>query len=209
MTSPLHKRPEAEIKRLISALEPFSTPLELTSDESLHWEYQGRQQFYIIKSGELSVLREADGLVITTVDGQSLFGVAENLHPLRKHILRAETDCLLLRLDASLGHELICTAGLWQDMAAILAYHTAFLLYRDTQVVGQRTYSVIRSLLLEMNNLILDHRLRVSVLEYIQERTLLSRSSILNVVSALKTRGYIEITRGSYLLQVICLPERL
>ncbi|MCP6547610.1 helix-turn-helix domain-containing protein, partial [Klebsiella pneumoniae] len=51
-------------------------------------------------------------------------------------------------------------------------------------------------------------RLRVSILEYIQDRTHLSRSSILNVLSALKKGGYIAFARGGYLQSITSLPEK-
>ncbi|VTM59683.1 Crp/Fnr family transcriptional regulator [Klebsiella pneumoniae] len=71
-------------------------------------------------------------------------------------------------------------------VTSLLAYHTSYMVYRDDLVLQQRTYSVIRNHLLEMMLLSDETRQRVSILEYIQDRTLLSRSSILNVLSALK-----------------------
>ena len=61
---------------------------------------------------------------------------------------------------------------------------------------------------MEMIRLPEESRLRTSILDYIQERTHLSRSSILNVMFALKNGGYIDIKRGGYLLEVINLPEK-
>jgi DNA-binding IscR family transcriptional regulator len=75
-------------------------------------------------------------------------------------------------------------------------------------VLQQRTYSVIRNHLMEMLLMPDETRLRVSILEYIQDRTHLSRSSILNVLSALKKGGYIEFARGGYLQSVNMLPEK-
>lgn len=201
-------RPESAIQRLIAILEPHGTPMEVIPRKRINWEYKEIPQFYIFKQGEISVLRATDGLVIATVSGQNLFGIAESIQPLRSHILRVETECTMLRLDASLAHEIITQEGMWKDIAVILAYYTTHLFYRDSVVVQQRTYSIIRSHLIEMNRLPEDSRLRTSVLDYIQERTLLSRSSILNVMFALKNGGYIDIKRGGYLLEVINLPEK-
>ena len=50
-------------------------------------------------------------------------------------------------------------------------------------------------------------RMRTSILDYIQDRTLLSRSSILNVLSALKRGEYIAFKRGGYLQKMKELPE--
>ena len=201
-------RPESAIQRLIAILEPHGTTMEVIPRKRINWEYKEIPQFYIFKQGEISVLRAADGLVIATVSGQNLFGIAESIQPLRSHILRVETECTMLRLDASLAHEIITQEGMWKDIAVILAYYTTHLFYRDSVVVQQRTYSIIRGHLIEMNRLPEDSRLRTSILDYIQERTHLSRSSILNVMFALKNGGYINIKRGGYLLAVINLPEK-
>lgn len=80
--------------------------------------------------------------------------------------------------------------NLWEEVTSLLAYHTSYMVYRDDLVLQQRTYSVIRNHLLEMMLLTEETRQRVSILEYIQDRTHLSRSSILNVLSALKRRLY-------------------
>jgi len=90
-----------------------------------------------------------------------------------------------------------------------LSYHTAYLFYRDALVVQQRTYAVIRNHLQEMGQLPEETRMRVSILDYIQERTYLSRSSVLNVLSALKSGNYIAFKRRGYLTGVNKLPERL
>lgn len=113
----------------------------------------------------------------------------------------------ILRLDADKAAELFRAEGVWEDVAALLSYHTAYLIFRDAQVLQQRTYSVIRNHLQEMILLPEETRLRTTILEYIQDRTLLSRSSILNVLSALKQGEYISFKRGGYLLDVRHLPE--
>ncbi|TNV14033.1 Crp/Fnr family transcriptional regulator [Buttiauxella sp. B2] len=208
MTIPPPTRPEAAIERLIAVLEPHGTPMEVVPRKRINWGYKHSPQFYIFKKGELSVLRTTDGLVIATVYDQNVFGIAESIQPLRSHILRAETECTILRLDASLAHELITQHDMWKDIAIILAYYTTRLFYRDSVVVQQRTYSIIRGHLVELILLPEDLRLRTSILDYIQERTHLSRSSILNVMFALKNGGYIEIKRGGYLLNVINLPDK-
>ncbi|MNE70998.1 putative DNA-binding transcriptional regulator [compost metagenome] len=129
------------------------------------------------------------------------------IQPTHGHILRAETESTILRVDAQQAAEIFREQDLWEDVAALLSYHTAYLFYRDALVVQQRTYSVIRSHLQEMILLPEDARMRTSILDYIQERTLLSRSSVLNVLSALKKGNYISFKRGGYLLDMRDLPE--
>ncbi|MCS3408322.1 helix-turn-helix domain-containing protein [Serratia sp. AKBS12] len=201
-------RPEASIQRLLDALEPLAKPMSVMPRKRLNWEYKGEPQFYIVKSGELSILRVSDGLLIATAYEQTLFGLAESIQPLRCHILRVETPSTLLRLNASDAKAVFTAQGLWQDATVLLSYYTSYLFYRDALLVQQRTYLIIRDHLLELIKLPLDTRLRTSILEYMQERTLLSRSSILNVIAELKNNNHIEIKRGGYLLSITTLPDR-
>lgn len=145
---------------------------------------------------------------MVTVYEPHLFGVAEMLQPSRSHGLRAEVDTEILRIDSDKAMQLFSEHNMWEEVTRLLAYHTSYLVYRDDLVLQQRTYSVIRNHLMEMLLLPEETRSRVSMLEYIQDRTHLSRSSILNVLSALKKGDYIEFARGGYLQSITSLPEK-
>lgn len=201
-------RPHQAIECLLKALEPHATQLNAVARKKLNWDHKGRPQLYLFKQGEVSVLRTSDGLLMVTVYEAHLFGIAEMLQPLRSHGLRVEIESELLRIDAEDAVKVFREQNLWEHVAALMAYHTAYMTYRDALVLQQRTYSVIRNHLLEMIQLPEDARMRTSMLEYIQDRTHLSRSSILNVLSALKKGKYIQFIRGGYLQHIESLPEK-
>lgn len=200
-------RPEASVQRLTAVLEPIAEKMKVVSRKRMTWTHKGRPQLYLFVQGALSILRASDGLLIVTVYDTHLFGIAEMIQPTKGHILRTESESTILRVDAEQAAALFRQQGLWEDAAAVLSYHTAYLFYRDALVMQQRTYSVIRSHLLEMMTLPEEARMRISILDYIQDRTLLSRSSILNVLSALKRGEYITFKRGGYLQELQALPE--
>lgn len=200
-------RPEKSIARLTAILEPLAEEVKVVPRKRITWTHKGHQQMYLFQQGELSMLRASDGLLLVTVYEPHLFGIAEMIQPTQGHILRAETESMLLRVDAEEAAVRFREQGVWEDVAAVLSYHTAYLIYRDAQVVQQRTYSVIRNHLQEMILLPEEARMRTTILDYIQDRTLLSRSSILNVLSALKQGKYIAFKRGGYLLELKHLPE--
>lgn len=201
-------RPDTALLRVISALTPLCSPLAVTSRMRIHWEYRGKSQLYIIKRGEISLVRAADGLVIATAYEANLFGLAESLQPMRSHFLRVGGDCELLRVDVVQAHACFTQNDLWRDVIEIVAYHTGYLFYRDSLVMHQRSYSIIRGHLLELIRLPDDMRMRVTILDYIQERTFLSRTSILSVLTALKEGAYITYKRGGYLTEVMDLPQK-
>ena len=201
-------RPQAHIDRLMAMLEPHATPLNVVARKRLSWEHKGKIQLYLFKKGGLSIFRSSDRLLMVTVYEPHLFGVAEMLQPSRSHGLRAEIDSEILRIDSDVAMQLFGQHNMWEEVTRLLAYHTSYLVYRDDLVLQQRTYSVIRNHLMEMILLPEETRLRVSILEYIQDRTHLSRSSVLNVLSALKKGAYIEYARGGYLQNIVSLPEK-
>lgn len=201
-------RPEESITRLTEALLPIAEKMKVVPRKRMTWAYKGREQLYLFLEGELSILRAPDGLLIVTVYDPHLFGIAEMIQPTRGHILRAETESTILRIDAQEAMALFREQNLWEDAASLLSYHTAYLFYRDALVVQQRTYSVIRNHLQEIILLPEATRMRITILDYIQERTHLSRSSILNVLAALKTGEYIAYKRGGYLTDLKDLPEK-
>lgn len=201
-------RPQQAINRLLDALEPCSTPVNAIARKKLNWNYKGKQQVWLFRQGEISMLRASDGLLMITVYEGHVFGIAEMLQPMRGHLLRVETESVLLRIDAEDAIRIIKEQNLWEDATSLLAYHTAYLAYRDALVLQQRTYAVIRNHLMEMILLPEEMRMRVSILDYIQDRTHLSRSSVLNVLSALKKGKYIQFIRGGYLQHIESLPEK-
>lgn len=200
-------RPEQSIQRLTALLQPIAEKMKVVPRKRMTWTHKNQPQLFLFLEGELSILRASDGLLIVTVYDPHLFGIAEMIQPVRGHLLRAESESTILRVDAQTAMQLFRDEGVWEDVASVLSYHTAYLFYRDALVVQQRTYSVIRNHLQEMILLPEETRMKISILDYIQERTHLSRSSVLNVLSALKNGHYIEFKRGGYLMSVSSLPE--
>lgn len=201
-------RPEQSIQRLTALLQPIAEKMKVVPRKRMTWTHKNQPQLFLFLEGELSILRASDGLLIVTVYDPHLFGIAEMIQPVRGHLLRAESESTILRVDAQTAMQMFREKGVWEDVASVLSYHTAYLFYRDALVVQQRTYSVIRNHLQEMILLPEETRMKISILDYIQERTHLSRSSVLNVLSALKNGHYIEFKRGGYLMSVSSLPER-
>ena len=200
-------RPEQSIQRLTALLQPIAEKIKVVPRKRMTWTHKNQPQLFLFLEGELSILRASDGLLIVTVYDPHLFGIAEMIQPVRGHLLRAESESTILRVDAQTAMQMFRDEGVWEDVASVLSYHTAYLFYRDALVVQQRTYSVIRNHLQEMILLPEETRMKISILDYIQERTHLSRSSVLNVLSALKNGHYIEFKRGGYLMSVSSLPE--
>lgn len=203
------KKPEESIQRLISNLTPIAKKIDVTPKACIAFNEQSVQSLFILIEGELSVLRASDGLLISTLYTPSILGLSEMLLPVYGYLMRMDGDSTMLGVNRFEALALIQKNNLWHDVAMVLAYNSALLFYRNTMVIQPRTYFVIRSHLQEMMTLSDEIRMRITILDYIQERTHLSRSSILNVLSVLKNAKHIMFKRGGYLTQVFDLPANL
>ena len=96
--------------------------------------------------------------------------------------------------------EKLDTLFIWTVLATLIGARLGHVFFYD--------WEYYRNHLIEMSLLPEETRMRVSILDYIQERTHLSRSSVLNVLSALKSGNYIVFKRGGYLIELNNLPER-
>lgn len=127
-------RPELSIQRLTEVLTPIAEKVKVVPRKRMLWTYKNQPQLYLFLEGELSILRASDGLLIVTVYEPHLFGIAEMIQPVRGHLLRAETESTILRVDAQTAMDVFRQQGLWEDVASLLSYHTAYLFYRDASV---------------------------------------------------------------------------
>ena len=201
------QRPASAISLLINELTPHSVACNYPPRKIIKWKHKDDAKIYLFLDGQLSILRSSDKLVLGSVYEPHIFGIAELFQCQRTHALRLDTTSTVLKISALKAKEIFRERNLWYAITEILAYHTAYLGYRDDLVYQQLTYSVIREHLFEMMNLPENIRQNTTILKYIQDRTHLSRSSILNNLSTLKNEGRISYARGGYLLEIMSLPE--
>ncbi|MHC5178856.1 helix-turn-helix domain-containing protein [Serratia rhizosphaerae] len=201
------QRPESAISLLINELTPHAVACNYPPRKIIEWKHKDEANIYLFLDGQLSILRSSDKLVLGSVYEPHIFGIVELFQHQRTHALRLDTPSTVLKLSALKAKEIFRERNLWCPITEILAYYISYLGYRDSLVYQQLIYSVIREHLFEIMNLPDNIRKNTTILRYIQDRTHLSRSSILNNLSTLKNEGRISYARGGYLLEIISLPE--
>ncbi|CAI2031460.1 MULTISPECIES: helix-turn-helix domain-containing protein [Serratia] len=202
------KRPDSAIDLLLESLIPVAEKITLPPRKLVVWKQSSEANLYLFLNGEISILRSSDNLVLAKICDPHIFGIAEIFQSQRSHSLRPETKSTILKIKAEKAKEIFDEQNLWRSTTELLAYHTAYLGYRDGIVLQQYTYSVVRDHLIEMMTLPEESRRQITILRYIQERTYLSRSSILNILSTLKKAGHIVYARGGILKEIKSIPDR-
>lgn len=200
-------RPSVSIERFVWHIRHLGIERQLKMRQRIHPAHEKTPCLYLFTKGEVSTLRGSDGLLLSTACEPHISGITKLFSLQECIILRAETDCHFIRVDTMLALMKIKTDNLWYDVANILSYQLNSMLYRDMQIVNRRSMSVVWHYLHELDSYSMESQRQVNILNYISERTGLSRSSILNTIRGLKAQGMIEYSRGGYNLRILSKPS--
>ncbi|MBW4217896.1 helix-turn-helix domain-containing protein [Enterobacter cloacae subsp. cloacae] len=202
-------KPMKNISKIIKSLKPHSDKIFLTTGKKLNWIDSEVSYIYILDEGGISIMKGDSNVLISRVGQQHVLGFAEYFQPgFSKTYLRTDKPSVVYKITTKRAIEIIDEKCLWQDVAILLSFHINYLCYRDARLMHSKAYGTIKNCLEELyigyNE---DARMNIKILDYIQERTFLSRSSILNVISALNQGGYITLRSGGYLVDIKKLPH--
>ncbi|WP_097305453.1 helix-turn-helix domain-containing protein [Pseudomonas chlororaphis] len=154
-------------------------------------------QIYLLTEGVVHLHRQSDHLLLSSIYARHVIGLAELLHPVGKTYLRREPECKISAVSRETVLSILNESPvLWSSVSRLLAYHLHFSSLRDLHLINHHAYDAVRGKLIELMSAPIAIRRRLSALRYIQERTTLSRSMILKLLSELRMGGYIEMKRG-------------
>lgn len=199
----LKTKPLKAIADLHAALIPFGTPFTLSAASKMSLSEVRETAFIVLLTeGCFSVSHTNADLymgtgfaptVIGLIDGYSLFYEVD-VRP--QHFIRAETDCAGWLVPLNIFVEKCDELNLWHDIARILAQRVMMMSARDSELVGNDAYSKIRSLLIEIWLYPEEIRAQIKVAAFLQRRTKISRSRIMDVLAELRRGEYIEMDGG-------------
>lgn len=161
----------------------------------------------VLQKGTVSIRRENQRILLGLVQGPMIFGLgaaASTVH--NEYTLTAEADCCGYYLPAKDSLQCLEQNQLWREAFYWMTWQIRMLELRDQQLVGTNHYQQIRSTLFMMMSWDENIRGRIGVLNYIQQRTGISRSVIAEVLSALRKGDYIQMEKGK-LVGVTRLPS--
>lgn len=161
---------------------------------------------FILHSGIAAVYRTRDQLLLKFIEAPMIVGMNELIDTNAGFYMQACGEIKYEIKPLKLTLEIIKTRNLWQEAAYSYMYAIKRLLEAHETSVGLSTYELIRLNLVSLMTEKEDLRLSVNACDYIQEKTHLSRSRVMKILSDLKAGGYIEIERG-ILMVIHRLPD--
>lgn len=200
----LENKPIAAIINIHNALAHLGTDFFLPAAKKMTIsENDGKQHVLLITEGCFSISHGTSDLYMATVFAPTTIGIVDSCNGNRnvkntpRHYIRAETHCHGWSIPLELFTQKCNEQNLWHDIAIILAHRVMIMSARETELVGNSAYSKIRSLLLELWEYPEKIREQIKTPAFIQRRSGISRSRVMDVLSELKKGGYIQINSGT------------
>lgn len=161
----------------------------------------------MIPYGYCSLHRCSDGLMTFSSQPPIILGLSELFDYQERFYLKTLAPVDIHTIPVSKAIDIINDKNLWRDVAEILAYHTELWAIRDASLTGVDSYTSVKELLYEYLEQPAIVRHQINTATFIRERTGLSRSLVLKILSDLRKGGFIAMHKGR-LLDIIHLPER-
>ncbi|MCU6278854.1 helix-turn-helix domain-containing protein [Enterobacter quasiroggenkampii] len=199
-------KPIDDINKIISAVSDATHIRTAKIRQVISTTTHHEPMTLLIHEGLLAAYRTSDHLLLRYLQAPLIVGV---------NVLTDMNEGIVFRAYSNVRYELqprdavlekIDKANLWRETALLFMFGVKRFSEAHKFSAGLSTYELVRYNLLELMEEEEELRLAVNVSNYIQEKTRLSRSRVMKILSDLKTGEYIEIKRG-ILIKINKLPE--
>lgn len=200
-------KPSLHIQLLLDAFIKARGARKASSGQRFQLMKQGQPLCFLLHQGSCVVSRSDDSLVISTIYAPNIVGVNALIPAEANVVIEANSDIEFTQVPLAEFLAFTDEHHLWKHVSYLLMFYSSRLYEHQRKNSGLPTYKLITNLLYALNNEDFETRAMTTAAEYIQDRTFLSRSGIMKILSELKAGGYIVLKRG-LLIKINKLPEK-
>ncbi|MDR9891637.1 helix-turn-helix domain-containing protein [Pseudenterobacter timonensis] len=208
ISSLIQYKPIEEIENIIQKVSPFANPFTAARGEILRYTAGNKPHCYLLHSGSVTLNRRGDGMVLNTENAPFVLGVSNQYASNGNLYLKVVENAQLSRLSVERFNLLTESYNLWRDLSYLMIYNVSRVYAHITMISQMSSYDLIRFQLQELMDEPDAIRLNTTAANYIMNRTYLSRSGVMRILSVLRNKGYITLQRG-VLVRLDALPESL
>ncbi|MEJ5072676.1 helix-turn-helix domain-containing protein [Enterobacter ludwigii] len=191
-----NKKPTAEIEKLLLHLTPFSNSFETKNRQTINYMDGEKRKCFLLHKGSVSLYRSVDGMVLNTEPAPFIFGMSTQLTDPEYLFIQTHEVSEVSWMPLEVANKVIADNNLWHALSQMLLYTVTRVYDHCTKISSLSSYDIIRYQLYELMSESDAIRNTVTIANYIQSRTFLSRSSIMKILAQLKTGGYITTDKG-------------
>lgn len=196
------------MKILFETLQPYLTYVSYQSGKRISFSANRQMDCFFIRKGAITLYRQPDDILLDVIEAPTIRGTIP-VHSASQsmYVMRAIDTVEIATLDKEEFHALLTKHNLWETYARhlqLIASIAAEILFK---IASPTVFQVVRYQLYELMSKPHEIRQAITAESYIRGKTRLSRSAIMNTLSALKTGGYISIENG-HLMSIKCIPTQ-
>lgn len=190
-------KPLQEFGKLEKCLSKYGTRFEIHGEKQVIYTNDDEQGKTIVVLEGVISLRRKEQILIGITQAPFILGLADGVMKTDvQYDLVTEGTCIGYHLPSTQTVSIIDEHQLWREAFYWMTWQNRILELRDLQLVGNNSYEQIRSTLFSMIKWDEELRSRIGVMNYIHQRTRISRSVVAEVLAALRKGGYIEMSKG-------------
>lgn len=189
-------RPSPYAKELVEKLRSEAEVKRILPRRRLNMTIRNIQYCYLILEGRVAFHRESDDRMLGTASAPTLLGISNLPGGQIPGYIKMLTPCEIGIITTERAHEIIKENNLWETLSRHMLVISSKLYATNALLTAPSTYQLICAQLLELMSEDESIRLTMTAESYIRDKTHLSRSGVMRVLSKLKAGGHIEINRG-------------
>lgn len=203
----MSEKPLEILQQLHDCLMAEGVSFTFNKGEKIQIEQEEKENIvYFLESGCVFIYNEKKEWLLDVVDSAMLLGASGIVFKeYEGSCAVAVNACQGFWLTASRAKALLNQGSLWYELSIWLSYLAFYLKQRECDLLGSNNYCIVRSMLIRMQRIRPEVRQKLGVLEFIQQRSKISRTVIAEILCELRKGNYIEMNKGK-LIQINRLP---
>ncbi|MHA6636015.1 hydrogen peroxide resistance inhibitor IprA [Citrobacter farmeri] len=190
-------KPLKEIAQLDKSLSKYGTRFSYANEKHLLYSTEKNPDTTVVILEGIISLRRNEQILVGIGQAPFIMGLTNGVMKNDvQYDLLSEGMCSGYSLSSSQTVAVIEECQLWREAFYWLTWQNRIMEQRDWQLIGKNSYEQIRSTLISMIEWEDGLRSRIGVMNYIHQRTRISRSVVAEVLAALRKGGYIEMNKG-------------
>lgn len=195
------QKPKLSFNKLISSMLPHAEkitpqkPGEPTAGLCVDNDVEFSKIFLLVE-GFANIRRRDDNLILGTVFAPYVLGVSLIPSSGVYYSIELGPESSLYQLSQIHALTMIKSEGLYREWMRVASYKIALLYERDRNILLENSYDIVCRMLTQLSEFPIYFREHISVIKFIEERTILSRSSIQRILQDMKKKSHIEMEDG-------------
>lgn len=189
-------KPLNHIANLILSLQPYAIDTVYPKGSIIRYTADTTRFCFLLQSGSVALHRRGDGMVLNSETVPFIFGISNQKANEEHMYLRTMDECRIGQIPLIKANEIIAQKNLWESLTNLIIYTTGRIYDHCMAISQMSAYDIIRFQLHELMHEPDSIRLHITAANYIKNRSYLSRSGIMRILSELRTGGYISVNKG-------------